>query len=156
LRGNGIVLEWKQDDDKLHGLVSQAISRIVPPGISYCGAMRASRPSGKRPYGVLVSPVSGNYALLSGLRPAVCIVITDPDRKNPLPNHRLQIAFGLNNAEAQLAALLVAGEDLRSAASKLQITYGTARTRLGRIFQKIDTGRQGELIRLPLATLAAE
>jgi DNA-binding CsgD family transcriptional regulator/PAS domain-containing protein len=156
LRDDGIVLARKQDDDKLQGLVSQAISPIVLPDPSHGAAMRALRPSGKRPYGVLVSSVSGNYPLLSGLRPAVCVVISDPDRNKPLPNHRLQAAFGLTGAEARLAARLAAGEDLRSAAGKLEITYGTARSRLAQIFQKTETRRQGELIQLLLATLGVE
>ena len=92
--------------------------------------MRALRPSGKRPYGILVSPVSRNYPALSAFRPAICVVITDPENKTPLPHHQLRTAFGLTAAEAKLAALLAAGEELRSAAEKLEITYGTARARL--------------------------
>jgi len=156
LRGDGIVLARKQDDDKFQGFVSQAISPIASPDTSLGGAMRAPRPSGKRPYGILVSSVTGNYPLLSALRPAVCVVITDPDLKKPLQNRRLRVVFGLTEAEARLTSQLAAGEDLRSAAGKLEITYGTARSRLAQIFQKTDTRRQGELIRLLLATLAVE
>lgn len=156
LRDEAIFLARKQDDDKFQELVGQAISPIVSAASSHAGTMRLVRPSGKRPYGVHVSSISGNYPLLSGLRPAVCVVITDPDRKKPILNHRLQAAFGLTAAEARLASQLAAGEDLRSAAEKLEITYGTARSRLAQIFQKTDTRRQGELIRLVLATLVAE
>lgn len=41
---------------------------------------------------------------------------------------------------------------LRSAATKLGITYGTARARLAEIFQKTETRRQAELVRLLLST----
>ena len=116
--------------------------------------MRANRPSGKRPYGIIVGPVSTHAPLLSVPRPVVCVVITDPDRQTPLPNERLQAAFGFTEAEARLAALLANGEELKSAAEKLRITYGTARTRLAEIFQKTETRRQGELIRLLLMTLS--
>jgi DNA-binding CsgD family transcriptional regulator len=153
---DGVTLLHRRDNDKLQSLIAQELSPIASPSASPGGTMRALRPSGKRPYGILVSPVSRNYPVLSMLRPAVCVVITDPDRQTPLPNHRLQSAFGLTVAEAKLAALLAAGEGLRSAAEKLEITYGTARTRLAEIFQKTDTRRQGELIRLLLATLASE
>jgi DNA-binding CsgD family transcriptional regulator len=156
LRDDGLVLARKQDDNKFQGLVSQAISPIVSTDAAHGGAMRVLRPSGKRPYGALVSSISGNYPLLSALRPAVCVTITDPDRKKPLPNSRLQAAFGLTAAEARLASRLSVGEDLRSAAGNLEITYGTARSRLAQIFQKTGTRRQGELIRLLLATLAAD
>jgi DNA-binding CsgD family transcriptional regulator/PAS domain-containing protein len=156
LRGERMVLSRKQDDDKFQGLVSHAISPFASPDTSRGGAVRAPRPSGKRPFGILVSPVSGNYPLLSALRPAGCVVITDPDLKKPLPNHRLRIAFGLTEAEARLASELAGGEDLRTAGGKLEITYGTARSRLAQIFQKTDTRHQGELIRLLLATLGVE
>jgi DNA-binding CsgD family transcriptional regulator len=116
--------------------------------------MRALRPSGKRPYAIVVAPVSRRYPVLSSLRPAVCIMISDPDSPRSLSSHRLRAIFGLTEAEARLAALLAAGEELRSAAAKLGITYGTARSRLAEIFQKTETRRQGELIKLVLTTLA--
>lgn len=116
--------------------------------------MRMARPSGKRAYAVLVSPLSRRYAALSTSRPAVCIVITDPDAKHPLSSRCLQAAFGLTDAEARMAALLAAGENLHAAAAKLGITYGTARARLAEIFQKTETRRQGELVKVLLATLA--
>jgi len=49
-------------------------------------------------------------------------VITDPERQPLLAPERLRAAFGLTEAEAKLAALLASGEDLRSAAEKLEIT----------------------------------
>jgi DNA-binding CsgD family transcriptional regulator len=91
------------------------------------------RPSGKRAYTILVAPVSGRFPVLSMLRPAVCIMITDPDERRPLPSHRVQAAFGLTEAEARLASLLASGAELRSAAAELKITYGTARLRRRRI-----------------------
>lgn len=63
-------------------------------------------------------------------------------------------ATGSTEAEGRLAALLAAGEDLRTAAQELSITYGTARARLAEIFQKTETRRQGELVNLLLTTLA--
>jgi DNA-binding CsgD family transcriptional regulator len=65
---------------------------------------------------------------------------------------RLRSHFGLTLAEARLALHLVAGETLRSAAVKLNITYETARTSLKKIFRKTETGRQAELL---LAILTA-
>ena len=151
---DGINLVRRQDNDRLQRLIARALSPIAPSGDSPGGVMRAVRPSGKRAYTMLVAPTSRQYPALSTLRPAVCIMISDPDRQGPLPSYRLQGAFGLTEAEARLCALLAAGEELRSAAEKLGITYGTARTRLAEIFQKTETHRQGELIRLLLTTLA--
>jgi DNA-binding NarL/FixJ family response regulator len=151
---DGITLQQNRDNEKLQGLIAQALSPIAAPGGYSGGAMRALRPSGKRPYGILVSPVSGQYPALAAVRPAVCIIISDPDSQKPLPKLQLQAAFGLTESEASLAALLASGLELRSAATKLGITYGTARTRLAEIFQKTETRRQIDLIRLLLTTLS--
>jgi len=152
----GITLMHRRDNDILQDLIDQALSPIKSPGAPGGGAMRAIRPSGKRPYGILVGPVSKQYPALSTFRPAISIVITDPERNELLPVHKLQAAFGLTNAEARLAAQLAAGEDLRATAEKLKITYGTARTRLAEIFQKTETRRQGDLIRLLLTTFTSD
>ena len=143
-----------REDARLQALVGRAISR-ERAGAASAGVMRASRPSGKRPYGIFVTPVSREYAALTSIRPAVCVVITDADRRRPLTT-RLREMFGLTDAEARLADRLAAGDDVRAAASTLGITYGTARTRLAEIFQKTNTHRQGELVRLLLAIAAVE
>lgn len=152
LRAGGITLLHKQDDDRLQSLIAQALSPIAA-AISSDNALRAQRPSGKRPYAILVGPVSGTYPVLSSIRPAVCLAITDPERRIPLPAKRLQEVFGLTAAEARLAVLLATGQELRRAAERIGITYGTARVCLSQIFQKADTRRQAELVRLFLTTL---
>ncbi len=152
LSPNGIVAQSSYENDRMQDLIAEALSPEALPGQG--GSMRMARPSGKRAYAVLVSPLSGRYAALSTLRPAVCIVITDPDAKHPLSSRRLQAAFRLTDAEARMAELLAAGESLHAAAAELGITYGTARARLAEIFQKTETRRQGELIKVLLATLA--
>jgi DNA-binding CsgD family transcriptional regulator len=152
---DGITLPNRQDDQKLQSLIAQALSPIASFAATTGGVMRAARPSGKRPYGILATPVARNYPVLSAIQPAACVVITDPESQAPLPTAQLQAAFGLTDGEARLAALLAAGEELRTAADRLKITYGTARTRLAEIFQKTGTRRQGELIRLLLTTFVA-
>jgi DNA-binding CsgD family transcriptional regulator len=66
---------------------------------------------------------------------------------------RLRSHFGLTPAEARLALQLIAGETLRSAAVKLNITYETARTSLKKIFKKTETCRQAELVLTILTAL---
>lgn len=149
----GVELAGRKENAKLQSLIADVISPGGSPGDSAGGFLRASRPSGKRPYGLSVFPASRASSPLSVFRPAVCIVVVDPEEQPPLPVERLESAFGLTRAEARLAAELATGEDLRVVAEKLKITYGTARTRLAQIFEKTGTRRQGELIRLLLLTL---
>jgi DNA-binding CsgD family transcriptional regulator len=149
----GVAVPDKQDNDRLHALIDQALAATaVGPGAN---AVRARRPSGKRPYGILVGPVSRKYSVLSGLRPAVCIVITDPERSTYALKARLRTIFGLTEAEARLAGLLADGANLRDAASKLNVTYGTGRARLAQVFQKTETRSQAELVALLLKMLPA-
>jgi DNA-binding CsgD family transcriptional regulator len=154
LSADGIVALRKQDHDRLQGLIARALSGVTSPDVCPGGVMRVPRPSGKRPYTIGVAAVSPRYPVLSVFRPAVCVVITDPDAQRLLPTQRVQAAFGLTEAEARLASLLASGAELKSAAAELKITYGTARARLAEIFQKTETRRQGELIKLLLTTLS--
>jgi DNA-binding CsgD family transcriptional regulator len=175
---SGIGLLRATDNTRLQALITRVVGGSEPPtpGRRTLGeggrSMRALRPSGRRPYGFLVAPLLQRdrdraVDLLAihheppttnhqpRIRPAVCIVIADPDGARTLPLERLHDAFDLTEAESRLAARLATGEGLRSAAHSLGITYGTARARLAEIFQKTDTRRQGELINLLLTTLAA-
>ena len=151
----GIFLSSKRDNGRLQSLIAQALLPASSSGTSAGGTMSAARPSGKRSYGIFVAPISSQSPALALFRPAVCVVITDPAREELPPTQHFQRLFGLTQAEARLAARLAVGEELRVAAEKLGITYGTARSRLAQLFQKTDTRRQGELIRLLLATLMA-
>lgn len=151
----GLAFARKHDKDKFTVLVGRALSRLATSAEGPGGVMRVQRASGKRPYVVLVAPVAGRYPALSFLRPAVCVTITDPDAQQPVPLQRLRATFELTQAEARLASLIAAGEDLRAAAEKLDITYGTARARLAVVFHKTGTRRQGELVRLLLTACAA-
>ena len=138
----------------LQCLIVRALAGIASAEDGPSGVMRAPRPSGKRAYSILVAPISGQYPALAVLRPAVCLIVVDPELQKPLPAEHLRAFFGLTEAEARLAIRMAAGEDLRSAASRLEITYGTARARLAAIFHKTETRRQGELVRVLLSACA--
>ena len=150
LSSSEIHLVRKQDNARLRALIGCALNG----GTSRGAAMRAFRPSGKRPYGIFVAPIARRLPAPSACRPAVCVVITNADLRRDLPIDSLRGVFDLTEAEGRLAALLAAGEDLRTAAQELRITYGTARARLAEIFQKTETRRQGELVNLLLTTLS--
>ncbi|MGH7727563.1 MAG: hypothetical protein ACREM2_02060 [Vulcanimicrobiaceae bacterium] len=100
LGGDGLALAHRADNDRLARLLAGALSPLASAGGSQGGAMRAQRPSGKRPYGILVSPVSKTYPGLCVERPAACGVITDPDRRELVPAKRFQAALGLTGPKA--------------------------------------------------------
>ncbi|MGE0419680.1 MAG: helix-turn-helix transcriptional regulator, partial [Acetobacteraceae bacterium] len=71
----------------------------------------------------------------------------------PLPGEVLVKLYGLTPAETRLLALLGQDLSLDETAATLGITMPTARTHLQRIFQKTNTNRQSQLVRLVLSAL---
>jgi DNA-binding CsgD family transcriptional regulator len=145
-----LMLARTPDDERLQRLLTEVRSDARAGG-----AFRIARPSGKRAYVAVIARVAEPERPLPVPQSAICIAISDPEGHALLPSERLRAAFGLTDAEARLAALLCGGEDLRSAAREIGITYGTARARLAGIFEKTQTRRQGELIKILLTTVVA-
>jgi DNA-binding CsgD family transcriptional regulator/PAS domain-containing protein len=153
LATDGIVLRRALDDRRLQRLIGEALTTCRGTDALPGGAMLAMRPSRKRPFSILVSPLSRGSFGMTKLRPAACVVIADPEQRDLLPPDRLRALYGLTPAEARLAARVAAGEDLRAAAATLGIGYATARTQLAGVFRKTETSRQGELVMLLLKTV---
>lgn len=61
---------------------------------------------------------------------------------------QLREQFGMTQAEANFALEIATGDGIQAAADRLSISMGTARTHLSRIFQKTETRRQAELVRI--------
>lgn len=150
---HGLKLCNPLDDRRLQegvDLLLQSRSAGNPDGIT----LNIVRPSGMRPYVLQVLKVADAQAALSSWRPAICVLLADPQAEMPISSQQLQSAFRLTPAEARLTALLVTGDNLNAAAEKLGVKYSTARARLAEVFQKTQTHRQSELIRLVLSVLA--
>ena len=101
---------------------------------------------------ILVTPLHGAVPPVSGRLPVAAIFVTDPDRVAALSRDHVRDLFGLTRAEAGLAAELIEGDGLQSAATRLGITRETARTHLKHIFEKTGVRRQTELVRLLVAS----
>lgn len=150
----GLRLTAAPDNEQLQALIGQAAIASRRATSAPAGVMRLSRPSGKRPYAAWVVSLARAPSALALFRPAVCVLISDPERRLcPSPEH-LKTLFNMTEAEGRLAVLLADGESLRLAAEHLGITYGTARSRLTQLFEKTSTRSQGELIRVLLTVLA--
>jgi DNA-binding CsgD family transcriptional regulator len=155
LSSSALSLVNRNDQGALQALIGRALGVASGEKSDPAGMMRALRPSGKRPFAILVSPLSRAAFTLTRARPAACIVIADPEREPKLPARMLRAVYGMTPAETRLAAKLAAGKSLQDAAEELGISYKTARTQLAVIFRKTATTRQGELVKLLLADLPA-
>jgi DNA-binding CsgD family transcriptional regulator len=145
----GIRLALRSEDERLQGLIAgvmtaQRSRRLVGD------VMAASRPSGRPSYRIWATGMTQPPAALSVFRPAVCLLIRDPQQPIGPALPHLQALFKMTPAEARLALRLATGETLRAAAGALGITYGTARSRLTHLFRKTNTQSQGQLIRVLL------
>jgi DNA-binding CsgD family transcriptional regulator/PAS domain-containing protein len=116
--------------------------------------LAVNRPSGRRPYSLLVSPGSMPQDLdLARDCPAAVVSIVDLDASPPTDHATLQSLYGLTPAEARLAVLLAQGYSLHAAADCLGVTRHTVRSVLKVVMSKTRTHRQAELVRLLLRTM---
>ena len=119
------------------------------------GTLRVGR-TGYAPLSVVVAPFPNRErqadARWLGLAwPTAILVITDPQRERQYQRDRLSQRLGLTPTEAELALEIARGKGRQAAARRLNITLGTARTHLERIFSKAGVHRQAELVGLVAA-----
>ncbi len=141
------------ETERLHRLIHQA-NQLADRAtvVRVDDAMLVSRPSGRRPYVVLVTPLQAGRRLVDDRHPAVALFVSDPERMPELPAARLSRLYGLTPAEAQLALQVAGGHDLREIAAMSTRTMNTIRTQLKQIFLKTGTTRQADLVRLLMNT----
>lgn len=61
--------------------------------------------------------------------------------------------FGMTNAEAAVAARILDGVGLKYISEELSLSLATVKTHLQHVFDKTETHRQAELVRLLLAVI---
>jgi DNA-binding CsgD family transcriptional regulator len=114
------------------------------------------RPSGGRPYSVLVVPLARPDRVGDDESvPAVAIFVTDPDRSISLNRQRLEPLYDLTPTEAHVAALVADGKSVEELSGALRISINTARWHLKHVLQKCGADSQRELVRLILRGPAA-
>jgi DNA-binding CsgD family transcriptional regulator len=144
----GLRARQPAEEERVRSLVRQASAlgtKQLPGG----GATAVSRPSLRRPYALLVSPLPKQTSGMG--RATVAVLITDPERAVLADAERLARQFKLTSAEAKLAEALANGHSVSMAAAKLSIGVPTARTHLRSLLAKTATKRQSELIRVLLS-----
>lgn len=130
----------------LHSSISHACV-AQPDGARHGDSLVCTRPSGKRPYIVHVLPLTTDDH--SAAR--VLVMITDPELEREPPKTMIMRLFGLTNAEADVALRVMRGDGLKPISEELALSIATIKTHVQHIFDKTDTHRQAELVRLLLA-----
>lgn len=140
---------------RIAGLIDGAVKVARGDGLRSGGLLHLSRPSGRAPYQLLVSPLPRTSRWPENA--AVLLLLKDPEDRSPPPEAALRALFGLTPREAALASLLTDGQSLDAAAGTLGMTKETARFHLRHVLGKTATRRQSELVitlQRSLATLA--
>lgn len=117
------------------------------------GAVRLPRPSCSEPLSLLVSHLPSRRPG-AGEGEFKLVFVSDPDAAPAAAEGRLRTLYGLTPTEARLTGRLLRGRSLAEAAEEMEITVGTARTHLKRVFAKTGTHRQAELVRRCLQGVA--
>ena len=80
--------------------------------------------------------------------PFVMMFATRPCEPGLPELRQLRSHFGLTHAQAKLAIEIAKGDGLKASARRLGIAITTGRSHLRRVFEKTETRRQAELVRL--------
>lgn len=157
-QNDGLKIDKKElaastpDQTKRLRLAIAAAARVAQGiSLSASGSIGIHRPSGRRPFALMIMPSPVHAFPPEAERPAVIVFISDPEKKLKTAREVLERIYGLTCAEARLADQLVQGETLVHAAERLEVSHTTVRTHLQRIFEKTNTRHQGDLIRLLLS-----
>jgi DNA-binding CsgD family transcriptional regulator len=110
------------------------------------------RTSGGHGYVAHVFPFAATEAH-GGDEPRALVVIVDPDNRPQPPKDMLRNLFGLTNGEADVALRVADGQGLAPISEELSVSIATIKTHLQHVFDKTDTHRQAELVRLLTALL---
>ena len=102
-----------------------------------------AQPSADRP-GV----IADLRPLTLGTEPAIALFITQAGQTNHHGIDGLAEAYGLSKAETRTLKALVETQAPAEAAARLNIALSTVKSHLRKIFQKTNTSRQAELLRL--------
>lgn len=89
---------------------------------------------------------------LPGSEPNIALFIIQPDGANHYCAGGFAEAFGLSKAETRTLNALIETGNVAEAAARLSLAVSTVKSHLRKIFQKTNTFRQSDLVRLVAST----
>jgi DNA-binding CsgD family transcriptional regulator len=120
------------------------IAGTLPP-TNADGLLRIAR-SSKQPLSILVSALPENMRSWIAGGPRWVLFLFDPEWRTQVSIQLIAHDLSISEREAEIAALLVAGYDLKGVADRLNISIHTARTHLKTVFEKTGLRSQAELV----------
>jgi DNA-binding CsgD family transcriptional regulator len=127
-------------------LIERAFRVLEHQALEGGGALRLSRPSGKRPLEVLVTPFH-TATFDTWNQPLVAIFLRDPETALTSNTQLLQRQYSLTTTEAEIAEALIRGRSLSEIAESRHCLMSTVRWHIKRVFAKTGLRTQSELVR---------
>lgn len=139
--------------NELSNLIRSAINALDKPRNKPGGLMAIARPSMRRPYQVLVTPLPKTppLNLAAGLLdsiPVAAVFVKDPEVNTAPQAQVLAKLYHLTPAEAKLATALASGLSTKAYAEREKRSIHYVRWLLKQVEAKTDTRRIADLIRL--------
>jgi DNA-binding CsgD family transcriptional regulator len=149
--GLSLAAQTHSEARKLAATVAEALAVATGEDRGLKRAFKITRPSGRPPLLVLVTPLpppafSLWEAVDGGAR--VMVQIVDPNEPIYAQAEALRAIAALTATEARVAALVGAGPSAPEIAATLGVSVSTVRTHLRRVFDKTGARSQVELARL--------
>jgi len=157
-RGDGLCVRsgsLKATISHLDRILDQAIQEALHGSISGPPSGRCiavPRSGAQRSYVLRAVPIQTRD---EGRPPSALIVIADPQLEPVRDSDALRRLYGLTKTEAEVALRVLDGTGLAPIAEEMALSLATVRTHLQHVFDKTDTHRQAELVRLLLRGGAA-
>lgn len=137
------------------GLIARCAENTPAAPFEPISVLAVPRPSGRRPYSLLVCPFSGVADPWDDVQTAALVFISDPESTTGgYGSELLRHVYKLTPAEARVATMVAQGHRVLDIAEQLKISVHTARTHLKRIFEKTGVERQAELVQLLYGSLS--
>ena len=159
LQDQRLKIDDRGTDAQLQELIYTAITNQRAGTTGTARALRISRPSGLKDYGLVLRPVPTTEWGEGQSSPCVAVFINDPEQIDPVASRAsqelLRELFQLTPAEASLAINLARGLSLAEVSELQNISQHTARAQLKSIFAKTAVTRQAELVRVVLKSVAS-
>jgi DNA-binding CsgD family transcriptional regulator/PAS domain-containing protein len=149
------VLDNARENQVLQACLGAAVKVQPKSGSSAGDVLSVTRPSGKRPFPLMVGPLLAAHPDSSIDDAKAIIFISDPEGGRITTTEVLETLYQLTHAEAELVRLIAAGHSLEEVAAERGVTMNTVRSQLKQVFSKTDTSRQGELVHLVLTGVAS-
>jgi DNA-binding CsgD family transcriptional regulator len=152
---NGVSAADARENAELQKLIADALDAGPGGETAVRGFAAISRPSGKRDFALMVSPLLARSEGSASSEIVAVLFVVDPEGAAPPVPEVLEHLYSLTHSEAEIVRLLSTGISLEEAAQSRGISINTARSHLKHAFSKTGTSRQGELVRLIISGIGA-